>query len=329
MKFFWGVLAVLAVVAFLVFLASFICFYFAFYAKKRRPSKSEDFQPPSGKIYEPHYTTMKKWAEEVRNIKHTKISIRSFDGLVLHAKYYEYAEGAPIEIMFHGYRGSAERDLCGGVQRCFALGRNALIVDQRSHGKSEGNVITFGINESRDCHAWVQHIIKTFGPDIKIILAGISMGAATVLIAAGSELPKNVVGVLADCGFTSAKDIIKKTIREMHLPATLLYPFVKLSAKIFGNFDLEQTSPVHAMKSCKVPIIFIHGESDDFVPCYMSKINFEACQAPKKLLTVAQAGHGLSYLLNKEEYLNAIADFFTKNGLPTRVLEKTKSPLNF
>ena len=244
-----------------------------------------------------------------------EFSINSFDGLRLYAKYYEFAPGAPIEIMFHGYRGSAERDLCGGVQRCFALGRSALIVDQRGSGKSEGRIISFGINESRDCHSWVNFAIEHFGQDVKLILTGISMGAATVMVAAGKELPKNVVGVLADCGYTSPKEIIKLVIRKLKLPPNLLYPFVKLGARLYGGFDLESASPIEAMKNCSVPIIFCHGEADNFVPCDMSRANFSACAAKKELLTIPDAGHGLAYLVDGKGYLSALAAFAPSWGL--------------
>ena len=246
---------------------------------------------------------------EIKAIPCKEISITSFDGLTLYGRYYECTPGAPIELMFHGYRGSAERDLCGGVQRCFALGRNALIVDQRTSGKSGGKVISFGINESRDCHSWVNFMISHFGPEVQIILTGISMGAATVMIAAGQPLPKNVIGALADCGYTSAKAIIKKVMRQIHLPADLLYPVVKLSAKLYGRFDLEEFSPIDSMKHCTVPIIFAHGEADDFVPCDMSRENYEACTAPKAILTVPGAGHGLSYPVDEDAYLNALRNF--------------------
>ena len=135
------------------------------------------------------------------------------------------------------------------------------------------------------------------------------MGAATALITAGKDLPENVIGALADCGYTSAKDIIKKVIRDMKLPANLLYPLVKLGAKIFGGFSLEETSPEEAMKKCKIPVIFIHGEADNFVPCEMSKINYDVCTAPKKLVTFEGAAHGLSYLTDENKYLTEVKAF--------------------
>ena len=224
--------------------------------------------------------------------------------------------------MFHGYRSSAERDLSGGVQRCFALGRNILLVDQRTSCDSEGHVISFGIHEHKDCLAWVDFAVKQFGPDVKLVLTGISMGASTVLMAAGKKLPPNVVGVLADCGFSSAKEIIKKCAKDMHLPADLVYPFIKLGAKLFGHFNLEEYTPLEAMKTCKVPVIFFHGETDNFVPWHMSRDLYTACQSPKRLVTIPNAGHGLVYVVDNDTYFKAVCNFFTENGVETKVIRK-------
>ena len=300
---------ILLALAAIVMLTAYICFRMAFYATRKETN--EEFPLPEGDIYLPYRDQMIAWMKEVRQLPREDVTIRSFDGLTLRGKYYEYAPGAPIELMFPGYRGVAERDLCGGVQRCFSLGHSALIVDQRACGESDGNVITFGIRESRDCHSWIAFMLERFGKDVKIILTGISMGAATVLIAAGSELPKNVTGVLADCGFTSAREIIQKVIRQMGLPPKLAYPFVKLGAYLYGGFDLEATSPEEAAKTCSVPVIFFHGEDDDYVPCWMSTVNYQACRSPrKKLVTIPGAGHGLSYPVAPKEYLQALRDFW-------------------
>lgn len=303
-------LGVAVFLAAVVLIVSYVCFRMAFYVKESDKIPKEEYPIPTGEIYEPYRDKMVGWMKEVRDMPCEEFNIRSFDGLNLRGKYYEYAPGAIIEIMFHGYRGSAERDMCGGVQRCFKLGHSALIVDQRCSGRSGGNVITFGINESRDCLDWMNFAIEHFGPDCRLMLTGISMGASTVMIAAGEELPKNVIGVLADCGFTSAKAIIQEVIRQMKMPPKLAYPFVKLGAKLYGGFDLEQTSALEAMKKCKVPVIFFHGETDDYVPCDMSRENFEACTGRKMLVTVPNAGHGLSILLDPEGYRAAMKLFF-------------------
>mgnify|MGYP002513477673 CR=1 FL=1 len=217
--------------------------------------------------------------------------------------------------MFHGYRGNADRDLCGGVQRCFSIGRSCLMVDQRAAGESQGKVITFGIKEHRDCLAWVDFMVEHFGPDVKIILTGISMGAATVLMAGGTDLPKNVIGILADCGYDSPKHIIQTVIRDqMHLPPKLCYPFVKLGARLYGHFDLDETSPVEAVQRCTVPVLFFHGEADDYVPCDMSRINYDACASRKQLVTIPGAGHGLSYPVAPEFYVKELREFFGKEA---------------
>ncbi len=299
---------VVSVAVALFFLTTFCCFYMAFFAPKKHKS-TEDYPIPPGRVYEPYRDVMTAWMKEARALPHEEVSITSFDGLTLYGKFYEYAKGAPIELMMHGYRGEAERDLCGGVQRAFALGRSVLIVDQRACGKSEGRVITFGIRERYDCVAWAEYLYQRFGDTRKIILTGISMGAATVMLAAGMSLPPTVVGVLADCGYTSAKDIIRKVIRDMHLPATLLYPFVRWGARIYGRFDVEEVSPIEVMRTCRLPVIFFHGDDDAYVPCEMSVQNYEVCTAEKRLVIVQKAGHGLSYMLDGEGYLNALREF--------------------
>ncbi len=306
----WILLGILAI----IFIIAYVCFRMAFYVPNRDPDHLDLDTIPEGEIYEPFRESMEKWAEETKALPHEQFSITTFDGLKLYGKYYEYAKGAPIELMFHGYRGNAQRDLSGGVQRCFALQRSALIVDQRCSERSEGNVITFGMKEHKDCLCWVDFMVKHFGPDVKIILTGISMGASTVLMAAGCDLPQNVIGVLADCGYNSAKDIIKKVIQQMHLPVTIGYFFVKLGARLYGHFDLEEISPEEALKNCKVPVIFFHGEDDDFVPCEMSKINYDACPTRKMLVTVPGAGHGLSYPIDPEKYFNSLRAFFGKEA---------------
>ena len=301
------------IVVFLVFatiLVAYVCYKMAFYVRDCDKKPTEEFPIPEGKIYEPWRETMKGWMIQTRALKHESYSIKSFDGLTLCAKYYEQTPGAPIELMFHGYRGNAERDLCGGVQRCFACGHNAFIVDQRACGSSEGNVITFGVNEYRDCLSWVNFAVDHFGPDAKFILTGISMGASTVLNAAGCPLPKNVIGVLADCGFNSPADIIKKVIGDMRLPPNISYPFVQLGARLFGHFNIDEIASVDAIKNCKLPVIFFHGESDDFVPWEMSQINYNACPSKKRLVIIPGAGHGLCYPVAPALYLQEMQDFF-------------------
>ena len=293
----------------LLLLAVFLCFWLTFYV--RRTKFDPDVYPlPAGKTYEPYHPQMLEGMKAFRTMPHQVFTIKSEDGLILSGRYFEYAPGAPMELMFHGYRGTAERDLGAGIERAFALGHNALIVDQRTTGGSGGRLVTFGIREHRDCLKWVEFCEAHFGPEIDLYLTGISMGASTVLMAAGEPLPPNVKGVLADCGFTSASAIIKSVCHMLHLPGNLIYPMVRLGGRLFGGFDLEAYSALEAVKKCRIPVIFFHGESDNFVPCYMSRENYEACAAPKAILIVPGAGHGLSYLAGPETYLKTLRCFW-------------------
>ena len=290
----------------------FVLFILVFYAP-RRPEP--EFPLPPGPAYEPYHEVMIEGMKRLRAYPHETFTIRSHDGLTLSGRYFEYAPGAPMEIMFHGYRGTADRDLCVGMDRAFALGHSCLIVDQRTTGGSGGRVITFGLREYQDCLRWVDFAVEHFGKDVRIILTGISMGAATVLLAAGEDLPSNVVGVLADCGYTSTKAIIRKVAKQLHLPPWLVYPAVRLSALMFAGLDLEANSPIEAMGRVKVPVIFAHGEEDNLVPCYMSRENYEACVSPKAIFTAPGAGHGLCYLATGEQYIEALRRFWTEQGI--------------
>ncbi len=288
-------------------ITTLVCFFMAFYVPEKDKLPREEYPIPKGKVYEPHRERMIRFIRETRELRCEDVCITSFDGLKLYGKFYEYAPGAPIELMMPGYRGLAERDLCGGAQRCFKLGRSVLLVDQRACGRCEGNVVTFGIKERYDCQSWANYLYSRF-PESSVILTGISMGAATVMMATELPLPENVVGVIADCGYSSPKEIICKVIQQMNLPARPLYPFVRLAARLLGGFDLEAASPEEAMKHCTLPVFFAHGESDDFVPMEMTLACHRVCTAPKKLLTVPGAGHGLAYLIAHEKYIETLKE---------------------
>jgi pimeloyl-ACP methyl ester carboxylesterase len=297
--------------AILAVLGAYVCYLITFFSTPKRTSvKEKEYPLPDGADYEPFHPQMLEWIKQARALPSREVSITSFDGLTLRGRYFEFSPDAPIELMFHGYRSWGERDLSGGVARCRMLSHNALVVDQRGCNLSDGHSITFGILESRDCPVWVDYIVKEINPNAKILLTGISMGAATVMIASAKELPKNVVGVLADCGYTSAKEIIQKVMRDRHYPVKLLYPLVKLGAKLFGKFDPEETSPIECMKHCRLPVLFFHGDADDFVPHEMSIKNHGACIAQKRLVITPGAVHGLCFPVDQEGYVREMREFF-------------------
>lgn len=236
------------------------------------------------------------------NTPHEAVTVTSFDGLTLSGRYYHTKDGAPVQILFHGYRSMALRDCAGGFILAKKMGFNVLAVDQRAHAKSGGRVITFGICERRDCVTWAEYAAKRFGSEVPIVLSGLSMGAATVLMASELELPENVVAIMADCPYSSPKAIIRKVCTDRKIPQRLAYPFIRIGARLFGGFSLEECSAEEAVKNAKLPILLIHGEDDRFVPCQMSRKIYAACASNAQLHTFPDAGHGLCYMTDPLRY---------------------------
>ena len=187
---------------------------------------------------------------------------------------------------------------------------SVLMVDQRGCGISEGHVITFGIREKRDCLKWIEFINAKFNGERKIILTGISMGAATVLSTTALNIPESVVGVIADCGYSSPKKIIKHVLTKTRFPNITTFLLIRIGSILFGGFDICRHSQEEELKSCRIPVFFVHGEDDKFVPCDMSLENYNSVPVKKKIITVPGAKHGMSYLLAEDRYVEALKEFF-------------------
>lgn len=266
-----------------------------------------------GKQYEPYEQVIKSGMEKAGKLPFQRIFIEAKDGITLAGKYYHVQDGAPLILFFHGYRGSALRDGNGILLFAQRAGYNALLVDQRCHGKSGGKAITFGIKERYDCMDWIRYANRRFGEKTQIVLAGISMGASTVLMTADLGLPKNVKGIMADCPYSAPKEILKEVMKQMKFPVNVTYTAVKLGAKMFGGFDIEEHSPLESMKNCRIPVLFIHGDEDYFVPANMSQECYEACASQdKRRVLVKGAAHGMSYCVDGPLYEKEIQDFLDK-----------------
>lgn len=243
----------------------------------------------------------------------TWIFIESFDGLKLAARYFENDTSKKTVILVHGYRSIAENDFATQFKLYYELGYNILLLDQRAHGKSEGKYITFGIKERYDLVSWCNYIVTKFPQTEEIILNGISMGTTTILLASEFELPKQVKGIIADCGFTSPKDIISKVmITRYGISPEVLLPFINIFCVLFGKFNIYECSVKQALSKSKIPILFIHGVSDDFVPSKMSKENFSNCISKKKIILVECVNHGLSFLKDKVRLSREIKNFLSE-----------------
>ena len=308
---FWIIPLIVFIIISLVLSVSYICYRMAFYSSpKKRVKKDGEYSLQQAEVYKPYRQIMIDFIDNARTTPHVDVQVKSYDGLTLRGKYYEYSPDAPIEIIFHGYRGDSESDLSGAIKRCFTLEHSALLVDQRAGGRSDGHTISFGIKEHKDCLPWINFVLENINKDAVILLCGVSMGAATVLNASQLDLPKNVVAIMADCSYSSPREIISKVIKQdMKLPVKLAFPFLKLGGLIFGGFNIDKVSPIESVKNSKLPIFLVHGDADDYVPYEMSKKLFDACTSKKYFATIETAGHGLAYIVNPEKYVKEMQTF--------------------
>lgn len=244
-----------------------------------------------------------------------RVELPASDGTPLSALYLHHPQSRGTIILFHGYRCDGYRDFSCVYKFYYELGYSLLNVFQRAHGLSGGQYICFGVKERFDCRDWARYVYDRFGPEHDIFLDGLSMGSTTVLMATGLTLPKSVRGVIADCGFTSPYDEFKEVLRnKIHLP---VHPFIEIAdifCQLFAGYGFRDYSTLDAMLVNKLPILFIHGEADNFVPTYFTRENYEACLAPKVLITVPKAGHGFSYLLETERCQHALKVFLQTNS---------------
>ena len=239
------------------------------------------------------------------------VNIRSRDGLLLHAFYL--AASAPTDklvILHHGFTSHAI-DNSTHAKFFHEQGYEVLMLDLRAHGESEGQYVGFGILDRFDTLEWVRYSRKRFGENIKIVLHGTSMGGATVLMALGlPEIQKTVTVVIADCAYTSPGEIFGHVIaKNYHLPAAPILKATGIRCKSVAGYSFDEYSTVDALRDNKVPVLFIHGREDKFVPTWMSEKNYEACSAYKRLLFMDNAGHGSSVFENQALYEQTEKDF--------------------
>ena len=297
--------ALLCLFLLILFGGSYYAYRIAFFsAKKNRDAVSA----PRGAQYEPYQKEIERIYTQLRDRPFETVTVYSHDGFALLGRYYHVKDGAPLDIAFHGYRSHPLSDFSGGSELIFSMEHNLLLVDQRAHGQSEGRSITFGILERQDVLAWVYWALDRFGKETRILLFGISMGASTVLMASELELPANVKGIVADCPYACAMDIILHVAKDMTIPLWLVKPFVILGAKIYGGFDICETDAARAVRSAKIPILIIHGEEDRFVPCEMSNIVSHNSKLITRF-TFPEAAHGISFLVDRPRYQKIVTEF--------------------
>lgn len=273
-------------------------FFFRFAILRAKKERTDEEYEEEASIWRPFRERMREAQGWIRQHTAEHVSIVSFDGLKLSALYLPAETPQPkgTVIVMHGYRSLATIDFALEAEFLHSLGYRLLIPYQRAHGESEGRYITYGVRERFDCRDWAGYAEKRFGARQNIFLMGISMGASTVLMASGLELPEAVRGIVADCGFTSPWDIMAHVAkRDFKLPAFPLLHALDLLARILAGFGLREADTRRALQKNTRPVLFLHGREDDFVPTWMTEENSRACRAEKEVCLVKGAGHAQSF----------------------------------
>lgn len=249
--------------------------------------------------------------------EHETVNITSHDGTSLTGHWFPQENAKRIIIAMHGWRTSWSRDFGFMADFWAESGCSVLYAEQRGQGGSGGDYMGFGLIERYDCLDWIHWVNERCGDQIPIYLAGVSMGATTVLMAAGLNLPANVHGIIADCGFTSLDAIWRHvTNANLHLPYNLTGAIANALCKKKIQFGTEDYSTLDALQITTVPVLLIHGTDDRFVPIDMCFENYKACVSYKKLLVVPGAGHAMSCYIDKPGYEAASKDFWQQCDRP-------------
>lgn len=236
-----------------------------------------------------------------RELEHLYITSR--DGLKLHGIFIRNTttEKKRVAVLVHGYRGAPSFDFSAAARSYYESGFSLFLPDQRAHGQSEGDYITFGAFERYDIVDWCRYLDNYTGNECEFILSGVSMGATTVLLAAAEPDMIKLNYITADCGFTSPGRIFTDVFKAWyHLPAFPILNFARVICRKQAGFDFFEFSTTEAVRHLPAPITFIHGEADDFVVPQNTVDNFEACTSEKSIVLVPGAEHGLSYIKDQD-----------------------------
>ena len=276
----------------------------------RSNAKRERTQNMAGTDWDKYIPLIRKCKENLAQMPHEDMYIQSEDGLKLHATFFPCEGSKKVVICFHGYTSEGMNDYSTLAIFYKENGYNLLLVDERAHGKSEGTYIGFGCLDRKDAKLWIHTMIEKLGEDCKILLHGDSMGGATVLMTTGLKLPPQVKAAVSDCAFTSAWDVFSSVLKNMyHLPPFPLLNIANGMVKKRAGYELDECNAITEVANAEIPILFIHGDSDTFVPCSMVYELYDACQTEKKLVVIKGAGHVESCYRDAAEYEGAIKSF--------------------
>lgn len=294
-------------IIFLVGAGYFIGNYFIDFALKVDTSTKPPTPPPATA----NIATPGLKAPPKPNFKNETWEVISADGLKLHATYFEPAEKNHLwAVLVHGY-GRDQTFAYDYAEEYLKRGYNVLTPDLRGAGTSEGKYLTMGFFESRDIVLWTEKILE-HDPQAKIIFHGVSMGAATVLMAAALH-PKNLYAVVEDCGYTSAYEMFTAQLYKIFgLPEFPIMNCVDIVSKFKIGVAISDAAPIKTISQIKVPVMFIHGDADKLVPFEMMTKLYDACTSEKEKFVVEGAGHADAKDKDPQKYFERVFAFLDK-----------------
>ena len=306
---------IIAVFLLIVLFELFLAVYFVRRTLLRSQVSTERTVEMAGTSWEAYIPQIEIDREWLWKQTHESLTILSNDGLKLSGNLFPVKNARATVICLHGYTGCSVRDYSSLAKYYLDNNFQVLLVDHRAHGESEGKYIGFGVLERHDSLKWIEYLNERFGENQKILMHGTSMGAATALMLTGLDLPKNVSGVVADCGFTSPWDVFKSVLKNTyHLPAFPLLHLTSVIARIVAGYDYKECSAKEEVKKAKVPILLIHGNADTFVPTYMCEEIYKNC--PNAQMQIVEgAGHAESFYKDPQLYKEKLQELFEKCGL--------------
>ncbi|AFS70680.1 MULTISPECIES: alpha/beta hydrolase [Exiguobacterium] len=239
-----------------------------------------------------------------------QIEVQARDGLTLRGHYLPpLVPSNRTVILVHGY-GGVGTDLAGFAYLYHQAGFHVMMPDNRGHGKSEGHYIGFGWHDREDCLCWTEYLIERLGQDSAIFLHGVSMGGATVLMTSGEVLPAQIKGIISDCAYTSVNAVLAYQMKRMYrLPH---FPFLAMTSvltKLKAGYFFSEASALKQVKRATVPILFLHGGADTFVPTSMVYELYEACPTEKELVVIPNASHAMAYFEDPDTYDTVVERF--------------------
>ena len=286
----------------------FVVLYFVYRYIYHSPRKGQnnDFRVEPGMNYQGTKCKIDEYITKLIAVPYEDLWIKSYDGLKLHAYFYRRENSDKFILMFNGYRGTPRSNFSGSAIDAMDLGFNVILCDQRAHNLSEGHTITFGRKEQRDVLTWINFVKEKWGNSIKIMIAGISMGAATVLLASDKIDPE--IKIIADCPYSNQKDEIMYMMKKMKIPPKLVWPFAYLSLVIYGHARLKDDALGNVSRS-KCKILIIHGSKDSVVPYQMSERVYLANKDHVQYELFDGVDHAISYMVDTDRYKKIVTKF--------------------